>query len=279
MTCNAYAMIVAESGCSTRPPLIPGRAFVFACFLLLAGLVPPVTFGPDARADSAWVSSAPDDFNGTGSWFSNTELDLAGGGIRLVRNPDWISKNAGPGPSARAFGSMAAVDGEGSTVLFGGTDWSIVMGDTWTYDLNDNKWHQKAPPSSPPERAVFAMATIYGDDRTVLFGGTENIWWWDTFLNDTWVYDLGEDQWYERRPAVHPSARYGHAMAGIDGTDKVVLFGGNCDAYSYTLSDETWVYDAGDDTWTLMAPTNFPIARYLHQMATIAGHDKVLLFG
>jgi len=80
-------------------------------------------------------------------------------------------------------------------------------------------------------RRDHALASL-GGDQVLLFGG------WDTsFLNDTWVYDLGMNTWTSQAPATAPSARYKHAMAAIGGS-QVLLFGGGDDASRY---GDTWL--------------------------------------
>jgi hypothetical protein len=68
-------------------------------------------------------------------------------------------------------------------------------------------------------------------------------------------------------------------MAPIDGTKKVVLFGGDNGA----LSDATWVFDYTNgyqtNNWELQSPANSPTARMQHSMASIDNDDKLLIFG
>ena len=53
---------------------------------------------------------------------------------------------------------------------------------------------------------------------------------------------------------VAPSARSRHAMAYLGG-DQVLLFGGELPSGS---SDETWVYDLSDNTWTSQVLATVP---------------------
>ncbi len=84
-----------------------------------------------------------------------------------------------------------------------------------------------------------------------------------------------QDNWTLKSPAPKPSARDIHAMASIGG-DQVLLFGGIVG--TDLLSDETWVYDLSDNTWTLKSPATKPSARNSHAMALFDG-DQALLFG
>ena len=59
------------------------------------------------------------------------------------------------------------------------------------------------------------------------------------------------------------------------GDDKVMIFGGGG---ASAFSDETWIYDLSDNSWTQKTQSIKPHARFDFAMAYI-GDDKVLLFG
>lgn len=149
---------------------------------------------------------------------------------------------------------------------------------------NYNIWVQKNPSNKPSNRKKHAMATIYGTDKIMLHGGSLGA---ALYSNETWIYDLSDEKWVRMAagsPSSSPSAREDHAMAAIDGTDKVVLHGGfdnsgNCDDSGSTYCNGTWVYDYSDDDWTRMSPAIKPGIVKDHIMATIYGTDKVVLFG
>jgi hypothetical protein len=242
----------------------------------------PVTPSPPALAESAWISSSFDDFNGTGAWFKDCELNGTGGEARIVlkATPDWVQKNPAKPPAARAFCGLAAIDTDDKAVLFGGTDWSGDMGDTWVYDLGDARWTEMAPADSPAPREYMSLATVFGDDKAVLFGGfayDEN--WWPVNFNDTWVYDLSDNAWYNRTPAVSPPPSAAYAMATVSGTDTIVLFTGISDLYTEENPKETWTYDISDNVWTKKNPPACPSARHGAGMAAVWNDDKVVLFG
>jgi len=257
-------------------------ALALVALLVAGGMLVPVIPAPPALAESVWTSTSFDDFNATGSWLSNCELNGTGNDTRIVLKTaaDWVQKNVPKSPSARAFGGMAAIDTDDKMVIFGGTDFSSETGDTWTYDLGDNKWTDMAPAESPPARQYTQLATVFGDDKAVLFGG----WYYDddwnpVMLNDTWVYDLGDNAWVNVTPADSPPPRAGHAMATVFGTDKMVLSSGMGDLYRNYMLDDTWTYDISDNLWTQDHPSSSPSGRYGHAMGALCNDDKVVLFG
>lgn len=79
------------------------------------------------------------------------------------------------------------------------------------------------------------------------------------------------DDWAQILSDPQPSARYWHAMAW-SGEDKVLLQGGT-DGF-----DETWIYDPGNSTWSLLDAPVHPQSLFWHSLVHI-GDDQVLLFG
>ena len=65
-----------------------------------------------------------------------------------------------------------------------------------------------------------------------------------------------ERGWVQKEPATSPLPRNGHAMAAIDGTDKVVLFGGYND--SHGDYGDTWTYDFSENKWEKIAVSPKP---------------------
>jgi len=132
-------------------------------------------------------------------------------------------------------------------------------------------WMQQFPDSFIWGRNDHAMAYI-GDDKALLFGGWDYCW---DLTDSTWVYDISDNIWINQYPTSAPSGRDHHAMAYI-GDDKALLFGGY--SQSRDISDETWIFDFSDNTWTQKFPAIHPSARIDHAMAYI-DEDQVVLFG
>jgi len=140
--------------------------------------------------------------------------------------------------------------------------------DTWLYDLSEGNWILIEPPAHPSHRAYAKMAYV-GGDKAFMFGG-----FW--FFDENWLFDLSEGTWTLLEPTNRPSGRHWHAMVSM-GDDQALMFGG-CDTHPNGLTDETWIYDYSDNTWTLQNPSVSPSPRREVVMADIGG-DHVLLFG
>jgi len=183
-----------------------------------------------------------------------------------------------PNRPSKAGHAMSSVYDEDKVVLFSGGGLSVVFGDTWVYDSNNGSWEEKNPSSKPTARGECAMAPIFGTSKVLLFGGRT---WTNTYLSDTWVYDINNDTWTNLQPSnSKPSPRSYHEMASIYGDDKVVLLGGSPEQHRYL--DDTWVYDLSDNAWTKIiprSPTNKPTYRANFGLATIYQKDRTVLFG
>jgi hypothetical protein len=183
----------------------------------------------------------------------------------------WYNETPAVSPPANAAYAMATVYGTDTVVMFTGlldlyTD--QLVRETWTYDVSDNIWTQKHPQNYPSGRYGSGMAAVWNTDDVVLFGGYNGT---GGSLGDTWVYDLSDDQWYQKAPASRPSQRYYTALATRYDNDKVLLFGG--------FTDDTLVYDAGDDLWTALSPAHKPATRMAPGLATVARTNYTVTFG
>ncbi|WP_455391977.1 Kelch repeat-containing protein [[Eubacterium] cellulosolvens] len=251
-------------------------SFIIVIIMICAGFWALFFIDSDnimVNAESIWMETSAKDFsNGT---FNN--ISVIGKGeaaelqIDLSGIQTWTKKSPNNNPAAGPYHSTASVWGDDKVVSFGGY-WYYggyyYNNETWIYDYSDNKWTEKFPTNHPSARYWHSMATIWGTDKILLFGGI-----YSYYLSDTWVYDVSDNTWTEMNPTSSPQGSAYSAMAAVEGTSKVVLFGG------YPYYNSTWIYDFGTNTWTLKSPSSSPSYRYYHSLATIFGTDKVLLFG
>ena len=174
-------------------------------------------------------------------------------------------------PTARNDHALAELPGA-QVLLFGGYD-SDYNGETWVYDNTTGQWTNKNPGGSTPSpRWGHDMAWI-SDDQVLLFGGYDS----DGYKGDTWVYDLGDNEWTNKSPGGStPSVRRYHAMESLDDNNRVLLFGGQGSVGS---GRETWEYDLSSNQWTQFYPSTHPPSRLAHSMALLTDSNEVILYG
>jgi len=184
--------------------------------------------------------------------------------------------------------------------------------------LTRGKWERELPSSKPLPRFAHTMAALPGTDKMVLFGGMYHLENGSpVYLNDTWMYDLSDDEWVYTTPAQSPP-KGNYSMCCVDNDGTIVIFNLDdlCniwvyDVYYNTWSDqilaigptgsqdnimaplydtdkvilfggvggnETWIYDHGDLTWTDTNAMNPPIISSNRGMASLTGNDAVALF-
>src|SRR5690606_7562385 len=107
-------------------------------------------------------------------------------------------------------------------LLFGGTDHTGNVADTWLFD--GAQWVHLEPATNPSPRYGHALASDAKRERIVLFGGDSS----SGERNDTWEWD--GTKWINVTPdpevSPSPPPRFDHALAYDSDRNVVVLFGG-----------------------------------------------------
>ncbi len=172
-------------------------------------------------------------------------------------------------PASRSYHAMAYDASSDCIVLFGG--WAGgSTNETWTFDLNANRWAKMNPAAAPSARDCAAMAYDAQSRRVILFGGISG-----TPNGETWSYDSGTNTWTNRAPTTAPPARLGGRMVYDAQFDRIILFGGHNGA----LYGDTWAYDYESNTWTARSPASSPSPRAWHIMAYDAESNRTVLYG
>lgn len=193
-----------------------------------------------------------------------------------VEAGDWTELAPPDAPSARDASAMAFV-GNDAIVLFGGNETSgpggsvTPLADTWIFDLAAATWTELAPDTSPPARFQHAMAAI-DEDTAILQGGRSEFM---MELPDTWSFDGASQTWTDLAPAMGPGPRSAFALAS-DGAGRLVMVGGSTD--SVTFVDETWIYAAAANTWTMGAGAGLG-TQFNNAAAWLAGDGFVAFSG
>ncbi|MEM3043417.1 MAG: kelch repeat-containing protein [Thermoplasmata archaeon] len=261
------------------------QILMMAHMILFASLTTSLESSSDHSTISPTITSNDMDFNGTGCLFENCLIRGTGTDARIELDLNltgvWKERAPSVSPAPRCWHAMAAIGNDDKIILYGGlskeySGW-ILLNDTWVYDLSENTWTHTFPPRDPSGRYAHAMATIWGDDKVVLYGGHSNNMT-DSNINGTWVYDLSENQWFLIDTGVHPyPSRWGHAMASSINDSGIFLYGGRAHAGGY-LSD-FWRYDIKTNQWCFLATEGNPGKRSDHSMAAIWNDDKFVMFG
>ena len=204
----------------------------------------------------------------------SVELDPRGLAYPVLLDPafevaSWAQAPAPQKPPARLDHAMAYDAARGRVVVLGGSNFSLVLGDMWTWD--GTTWTQSAA-SLPPARTNHAMVYDAARGVVLLFGGF-GVAGAGAKLNDTWTWN--GTTWTKAAPASSPSLRDKHALAYDAARARVVLFGG-ANAAGTALND-TWTWDGM--TWTQANPSVSPSARSAYALAGDPARGRVVLFG
>jgi hypothetical protein len=146
-------------------------------------------------------------------------------------------------------------------------------------------WMQLSPITNPPARFGGSTAYDSATGQYVLFGGGGAIGDSEVDFNDTWVWsgstwgqvDDSTDPGCINTCVDSPSAREGAEMAYDASTGQLVLFGGAQFNGNFTYFNETWIWNG--TTWTEIAPTTSPPARFYGSMAYDSDTGQAVLFG
>jgi hypothetical protein len=203
---------------------------------------------------------------GSCSYTATSQTCSGGMGCYAGACTPWLEVDTG-GPSARSAHGMVFDSARGRTVMFGGTDGSNELGDTWEWD-GTNWWPVSS--SGAYAREWHAIAYDSWRGQSVVFGGYGSGY----LYGDTWAWN--GSAWTELS-ATGPSGRESHAMAFDSARGQIVLFGGgNVVNNAANILGDTWEWNGS--TWTQVASTG-PSPREGHAMAFDSARGKTVLFG
>ncbi|MEL6548147.1 MAG: kelch repeat-containing protein, partial [Myxococcota bacterium] len=232
----------------------------------------------------------------------------------------WVADTSALPPKNRGH-MFAYHDAAGTSVFYGGyvQDFGIVneLNDLWTWD--GTVWRNIASAAPPPggrHSAVFYYEpsrnalTLYdgASDEPVAthsLSFSTNTYAWSTSGNTGTVpgeqeryagaYDAGRDRFYLFSDTLRvrsggafwsiapvgrstPSARSAAAMVYDELHDRLVMFGGEVGG---NASDETWLYDAAEEEWTLISSPggDWPAPRLEHRMVYVPESGLTYMFG
>ena len=185
----------------------------------------------------------------------------------------WTQLSLSSSPTVRQGASMAFNPCNGQLLLFGGYNGSSYLNDTYTFD--GNTWTKLTLSPTPSARQGASMTFNPCNGQIILFGGYNG-----NYLDDTWDFN-GIDNvntWTKLTPSTPPGARDFASMAFDPSGGQIILFGGKG---STGLLNDTWAFNGigNANTWTHLALSNPPAARYGASMAFNPSKGIMLLFG
>ena len=135
---------------------------------------------------------------------------------------DWTRQNPPTSPPARVGTSLASDPVTQKVVLFGGSDGTQGLNDTWLWNGAESNWSKVEPMVSPPARSQHVMANHDALGGVLLFGGSADVY--HTPFSDTWLWDGQQEIW--KPQATGPAGRLGGGMAYDAARSRVMMFGG-----------------------------------------------------
>ncbi|MEZ5962794.1 MAG: hypothetical protein R3F56_03005 [Planctomycetota bacterium] len=122
-------------------------------------------------------------------------------------------------------------------VLFGGTDGSSLLDETWEFDGRD--WRRLTPAIAPVARVGATLCFDSTQGRCLLFGGTAQGTYGPYDLDDLWAWDGAT--WTRLGVTAGPMPRHSHAAAYDVRRGRLVVVGGG-ELSSRRFAD-TWEFD------------------------------------
>ncbi|MHA1418578.1 MAG: Kelch repeat-containing protein [Candidatus Heimdallarchaeaceae archaeon] len=134
----------------------------------------------------------------------------------------------------------------------------------------------KVSAAYPLKRVNHWMSYDSTNDRIIMYGGQSDATY-VSWRSDTWSYDLNNNSWTKMNPESVPYQKTSSKMVYDSESEKLINFGGtHAEDYS---SDQTWIYDYLEDSWTNIDPPEGPTLRGGHCMAYDSESDIVIMYG
>jgi hypothetical protein len=152
----------------------------------------------------------------------------------------WMEMSPEVSPPGRKDHAMAYDAKSDRVILWGGGGTSpIDVGGVWAYDLNTDTWEELE--SSDMPRPIKGAAMVYDalNDHILLY-----------FRKELWGYNYNKNQWWLLSDSPDPMGVLWHSLVYDASNDLILNFGGQSALESFSLTNQTWVYDPKLDEWT-----------------------------
>jgi PKD repeat protein len=182
-------------------------------------------------------------------------------------NISWVVKNSSSGWVTR-YGHATVVLTDGSIVLTGGFDTSVLYNDTWRSTDNGSTWTRLNVSSGWAARNGHAMVAL-SDGSIVLFGGGGG-----SVLNDTWRSTDKGITWTRMNASSGWAARQWFSGTTMM-DDSIVLAGG----YTGIFLNDVWRSTDYGATWTRMNASAGWSPRYTMSIQTLKDNSILIMGG
>lgn len=222
--------------------------------------------GPTNRSEFGFVWANPSTGVPYGLLFGGRRGHSALDDTWVFLNGTWgqLFPSGHPGPTR--FGMMAWDPVMQAVLLFGGSNLTAYLDQTWTFRLGHG-WNLLSPAQSPPARRSGGMTydgaahdvLLWGGHNGTAPNGSVNYQPDYTMMNDTWAFANGS--WKQIRtssappPSSEPTLQYDPTVGAV------VEFGGydQHGVGGYVGFNSTWAFSAG--AWTNLSLVHSPFAR------------------
>ncbi|KAG0037530.1 hypothetical protein BGZ82_002349 [Podila clonocystis] len=178
-----------------------------------------------------------------GGYYSSQQLNTT---LRL--SPERLTVSSVPAFTEldnRRYYAMAASESARAVFSFGGLIGLNVMASFVRLDSGATSWRSAATASDPSPRALACLASAYGGNKLVLFGGETQL---DELLGDIYIFDVASSTWARGAEGGLSRARAGHVCA-VSG-DMFLTWGGFRNVSSRAPVQETMsVYNMKTNSW------------------------------
>jgi hypothetical protein len=201
-----------------------------------------------------------------------TPISISNSTYLMAPDGTWFEVNTPHAPPSRGGALLEYISTIGDFVLFGGSNYTNILGDMWAFNMTTLSWvNVTALSSGPSPRAFAAAAPIPGNTGFYMFGGgrlrisahdiTDVV-----MFNDTWMY-TPSGGWKNYTSTVAPPPRFGAVMVALPVNslfpgDNFVMTGGYGEGPILPLMQtDTWIFSSILREWepenqTLGSPTS-----------------------
>jgi hypothetical protein len=202
-----------------------------------------------------------------------------------IAPPTWLQLAPSGFPPVARYGQSAIMDSAHDVMtVFGGTDWTLGLNDTWILAGADGKrgtprWYQLATVGAPPVASYSTGMYDPTSDRMIIYGGATGMDVW--VLTDPNAQTTTRPTWTQLKTSATvenmPSVLTGYEQCTYDPIRNVMMV--------YDSTAGVWVLThanglGGTPTWTMLSTTgNGPSGRSAFSTVYDPTSNRMIVFG